>query len=215
MLNFWQAQAALRPGKLFLVIFVKLMQIKVYTEISARHLHLAQKDFWKLFGPGAKLHKIRDLYLPSIFACEETVTVQIGEEKLSQVRVVGPFRAQTQIEISATDARALKAAVPLRLSGDLQGSQDCTLLGPQGRIDLSEGIIIAQRHLHIPPQEATRLHLKQHQKISIQMEGERGLTFHQIPVRIDPDAKIAFHIDTDEGNAAGISQNGEGLLMIK
>lgn len=191
------------------------MQPKIYTEVSARHLHFAPKDFAKLFGPQAKLNKIRDLYLPTIFACAETVTVQVGDEKLTQVRVVGPFRDQTQIEISATDARALKTPVPIRLSGDLLGSPGCTLIGPQGKIDLPEGIIIAQRHLHISPEEAAGLDLNQHQKISIKMEGKRGLVFNYVVVRIDPGAKIAFHIDTDEGNAAGIPQNGEGLLMIK
>lgn len=188
------------------------MSYPVYTEVSARHIHFAEKDFKKLFGAKAQLKKLRPLYLPTIFACQQTIEVKIGQRALERVRVIGPFRAQTQIEISTTDAYSLKAQVPLRLSGDLTGSQGCTLIGPRGKLDLPEGMIVAKRHLHISKKQATAWKLKHHQKISIQIENARGLIFDHVIVRVSRKYKTTFHLDTDEGNAAGIVKNTEGKI---
>lgn len=190
------------------------MPTKILVEVSARHIHLSQEDCKKIFGQGYQLKKIKGLSQPDLFACQETVDIQVGENKLQNVRIVGPFRSQTQIEISRTDAYFLKAKVPLRLSGDLENSQGCTVIGPKGVLNLKEGLIIAKRHVHLSPQEAEKLNLKQGQGISVKIKGERGLVFNNLIVRIEPNYQTAMHLDTDEGNAAGTEGKGEGEIII-
>lgn len=187
---------------------------KFLVEISAHHIHLSKTDCAEIFGKGYELKKIKDLSQPGLFACQETVDIQIGQETLKEVRVVGPLRSETQIEVSRTDAHHLKIDAPLRLSGDLEGSQGCAVIGPQGVVNLKEGLIIAKRHLHLNPEEAQKLNLKHGQEISIKIRGERALTFHKVITRVDPSYKAAVHLDTDEGNAAGISGGGEGEIII-
>jgi len=183
-------------------------------EISARHIHLCSEDKDKLFGPDFKLTKLKSLSQPSLFACEETVDLKVGEKKIKNVRIIGPLRPYTQIEISKTDARFLKAPVPLRISGDIDHSQGCTLIGPAGVVNLGQGMIIAKRHLHLPEKEAKTLNLKQGQVISIRIAGKRGLIFKQVIVRVDQKFRAAVHIDTDEGNAAGIEDETKGKIII-
>lgn len=189
------------------------MPQKILVEVSARHIHLSEEDKDKLFDAGYQLKKIKSLSQPALFACKEAVDIQIGERKLEKLRVVGPLRHRTQIEISETDARFLKVKVPLRLSGDIENSQGCTLIGPKGVVNLKEGLIIARRHLHLSSQEAQRLNLKQGQEVSVKILGERGVTFHQVITRVDPEYKAVVHLDTDEGNAAGIEGRGEGEII--
>lgn len=190
------------------------MSSKILVEISARHIHLSKEDKNKIFGAQFELKKIKDLSQPGLFACQETVDIQIGQEILKEIRVVGPLRSETQIEISRTDAHRLKIDAPLRLSGDLENSQGCAVIGPQGMVNLKEGLIIAKRHLHLDPEEAQKLNLKHGQEISIKIKGERELIFHKVITRMDPSYKTAVHLDTDEGNAAGIEKRGEGEIII-
>jgi len=186
----------------------------ILVEVSARHIHLFKPHCAEIFGKGYKLKKIKDLSQPGLFACQETVDIQIGQKTLKEVRVVGPLRSETQIEISRTDAHHLKIDAPLRLSGDLENSQGCAVIGPQGVVNLKEGLIIAKRHLHLDPEEAQKLNLKNGQEISIKVKGGRELIFHKIITRVDPNYKAAVHLDTDEGNAAGIEKRGEGEIII-
>lgn len=190
------------------------MSQKILVEVSGRHVHLSEKDKTELFGADYTLTKLKDLSQPGLFACKETVDIQVGEKKLKNVRIIGPARLQTQIEISTTDAYFLKTEAPLRLSGDLANSPGCTVIGPKGKINLEKGLIVAKRHLHLSSEEAREFGLKNNQEISLKITGGRSLTFHNIIVRVSQDYKAAVHLDTDEGNAAGIMGIGEGELNL-
>ncbi len=188
--------------------------VKVPVEVSARHVHLSQKDLETLFGKGYQLKNIKQLYQPSDFAAEETVSILASGKEIKDVRVVGPLRNQTQIEISKTDAVSLGINPPVRLSGDLKGSSGVVLQGPAGNVELGEGLIIARRHLHCATDEAKELKLRPGQLVSVEIKGERAVTFHCVEVRTRDDYKLCLHLDTDEGNSAGINKTGEGTLSI-
>ena len=190
------------------------MEMKIPIEVSARHIHLSQKDLEKLFGKGYKLKKLRQLNQPGDFCAEESLELGAGDKKIKGVRIVGPAREQTQVEISLTDAVFLGVTPPVRLSGDLEGSAAFTLIGPAGAIKLSEGLIIAQRHIHCGIGEAENFGLENNSLVSVKIEGERAATFHNVKVRVKDDYKICMHIDTDEGNAAGINKIGKGTIIL-
>jgi len=190
-----------------------MKNIKVPVEISARHCHLSKEDMEKLFGAGHELEKLRQLFEPSDFACQETVDIQIGSKKFEKIRVVGPLRKQSQIEISLSDAIGSGVTPPVRLSGDLQGSLGAVLQGPAGRVDLKEGVIVARRHLHCATDEAKKYKLKTGDIVSVKIEGTRQTIFENIIVRVKDDYKLALHLDTDEGNSAGINKMGEGIII--
>ena len=188
-------------------------------EVSARHCHLSKKDAETLFGVGHEFSVYKQLSQPSDFACQETVDIQIGPpaggKKIEKVRVVGPVRLQTQVEISLTDAIGSGAVPPIRLSGDLQGSSSVVLNGPSGKVELKEGLIIAKRHFHCATDEAKKYKLKNGDTISVEIEGNRAVIFENIPVRVKDNYKSCFHIDTDEGNASGVNKMGEGIIIKK
>lgn len=188
-------------------------KIIVLVEVSARHLHLSQQDLEKLFVAGHTLTKTKQLSQPSEFACEETVNIQVGSKNFDEVRVVGPIREQTQVEISLTDAFVSGVLPPVRLSGNLKGSSSVILVGPAGSVELDEGLIVAQRHIHCNPKEAKKLKLKSGQIVSVEVKGERAVVFHRVEVRVEDGYKLGLHLDTDEGNAAGIKGLGEGVII--
>jgi len=187
--------------------------VKIPVEISARHCHLSQQDMEALFGFGSKLKKVKQLSQPSDFASEETIDIKTDSSVLQNVRVVGPVRSQTQIEISKTDAVFLGVNPPVRLSGDLAGSQAVKLIGPNGEVELNEGLIIARRHIHCSPEEAKKAKLRPGQIVSVEIQGERALMLNCVEVRVRDDYKLCLHLDTDEGNAAGINKIGEGFII--
>ena len=188
--------------------------IKIPIEVSARHVHLSRKDLDKLFGKGYQLTKIKNLSQPEQFAAKETITIKGKRGEIKNVRILGPVRQKTQVEISKTDAINLKIEAPVRLSGNLKLSGGCILIGPKGKIKLKEGVIIAWRHLHIEPKLAKKYNLKNGQFVSIKVKNtKRSLTFHNVIVRVSPKFRLAFQIDTDEANAAGIDKFGEGELI--
>ena len=187
-------------------------KIKVPVEVSARHIHLSKEDLEKLFGANYQLKEFKQLSQPSDFAAEETLTVKNGDKEIKGVRIVGPVRAKTQIEISRTDAVMLGVNPPIRLSGDLKGSAGVILQGPQGLVQLAEGVIIAKRHLHCATREAKSAGLKNGQIVSVNVKGERAVTFHNVEVRLADHYKLCLHLDADEGNAAGINKTGEGEI---
>ena len=188
-------------------------KIKIPVEVSARHCHLSKEDLERLFGLGYELKKIKQLSQPSDFACEETVDIQFGSKKIEKVRVVGPLRTQTQVEVSLTDAVGPGLTPPIRLSGNLHGSAGVILQGPVAQVELSEGLIIAQRHLHCATDEAKKLGLKAGSDVSVEIKGERPVIFGNVAVRVRDDYKLSLHLDTDEGNAAGINKNGIGDII--
>lgn len=189
------------------------MEIKVPIEISARHLHLSEADCEKIFGKGYELKKLKDLTQPCDFASKETLEIRVGHKRISNVRVVGPIREATQVELSLTDAIYLGITPPVRISGDIKESAGAFLIGPEGRVELKEGVIIAQRHLHASTTEGKKLKLKDGGTISAKIEGERALVFKNIKVRIRKDYRLCLHLDTDEGNAAGINRKGEATII--
>jgi len=190
-----------------------MKNIKIPVEVSARHCHLSKEDLEKLFGVGYELKKLRQLFEPSDFACQEQVSIQIGSKKIEKIRIIGPLRAQTQVEISLSDAIGSGLMPPIRLSGDLKGSLPVILEGPAGKVELKEGLIVAQRHLHCATDEAKKYKLKTGDIISVKIEGARSVVFENIIVRVKDNYKLCLHLDTDEGNAAGINRIGEGIII--
>lgn len=195
--------------------------MKIKIEISARHCHLSNKDLETLFGKNYQLKPIKKLPQPGQFAAKETVSLEVPGNRINNLRVVGPVRGKTQIEITQTDAYQLDIHPPVRQSGDLKGSTGAKLIGPKGTVKIKEGVIIAERHLHCDPISAKKLGLKNNQRVSVKTQGSRSVTLNNIIVRINKDFSLAFHIDidTDEANAA-LNFNRErkaeyGLLITK
>lgn len=189
--------------------------MNIAVEVSARHAHLSQNDLEALFGKDYQLKELKKLSQPGQFAAMETVTVKTDKDYLEKVRIIGPVRDKTQVELSKTDARLLGINAPLSVSGNLKGSVGATLIGPAGEVELTEGVIVAQRHLHVATTEAKELGLQDGQLIKIKLSGERGLVFEQVVVRAKEDFKLVCQIDTDEANAAGLVENKTaGELII-
>ena len=172
--------------------------------VSARHIHLSEADLEKLFGPGAKLTVFKDLSQPGQYASNEKVDIVTEKGLIKGVRVLGPTRKQTQVEVSLTDALKLRIVPPIRDSGNVAGSAKCKLVGPCGEVDLTEGAIAALRHIHMTPADAEAFGVKDKELVSVKFGGERGLTFDQVLIRVNKDFCLEMHIDTDEANAAKI-----------
>lgn len=183
-------------------------------EVSARHIHLCQKDLEALFGKGYELKKLRALFQPGEFAAEEIVEVKGGSGKSLNFRVVLPVRGETQIELSKTDAILLGINSPVRESGDFLKTPGAILTGPIGKIKLEHGVINAWRHIHCSPAEVQKLGLKENKPVSVRVGGTCATTFHNIKVRIKEGSRLCLHLDTDEGNAANILAKGRGELII-
>lgn len=183
-------------------------------EISARHVHLIQKSYATLFGADAKLKTERKLSQADEFASPDMVTLQVGERQIEKVRVLGPCRDHDQVEVARTDSRQLKADVPLRLSGNVAGSAPMTLIGPAGQLDLPEGMIVAQRHLHISPEEAHQLGVTDGQEVAVEVDTPRGGRLDHCIVRAKDGYRQTIHLDTDEGNALGLAGSETGNLII-
>lgn len=187
---------------------------KIPVGLSNRHLHLSQKDLETLFGKGAKLTKLRDLSQPGQFAANEMVTLVGPKGRMDKVRVLGPVRKETQVEVSKTDSYILGIRPPVRISGDIKGSSGIRIIGPKGEIELREGVIIAQRHIHMSPDEARSFGVKDGDIVRVQVPGKRALIFDNVMIRSGPTHRLDFHIDIDEANAAGLSQ-GDFVEIIK
>lgn len=189
--------------------------IKIPIEVSARHIHLSKNDLEKLFGKGYKLEKLKDLSQPDEFAAKETVDIEAGSKKISNVRIIGPGREhKTQVELSKTDAIILGMALPARDSGDTEGSPGIIISGPKNKIIIKEGVINTWRHIHCGNKEAEKFGLKNGMMVSVKTSGNLAVTFHNVKIRIGKKYKFCLHLDTDEGNAAGIARNGEGEIII-
>ena len=181
--------------------------------VSARHVHLCRKDMDILFGKGSELTRTKDL-MGGQFAAKEQVTI-VGPSlrPIEKVRVLGPLRRQTQVEVSATDAFLLKLKAPVRPSGDLKGSAGITSVGPAGVVKLEEGCIIANRHIHMPPADAERFGVKDGEYVNVLAEGERRTMLYGVQIRVDPKFTLEMHIDTDDANAIGFQGKKEVTLI--
>lgn len=186
--------------------------VKVEVEISARHVHLAKKELDILFGEAYNLKIKNTLSQKGEFAAKEIIQVVSGEKSLA-VRVVGPLRKETQVELSMTDCIFLKLKPILKISGDLKKSAGVVLAGPKGKLKLKQGLIVAKRHLHIDVTTAKKWQLKNGQTISAVTKGERAIEFKNIIVRIG-DFQTRLHLDTDEANAAGLKNHDKVYLQF-
>lgn len=182
--------------------------------VSARHVHLSQEDVNTLFGEGYELTKKKEL-MGGQYAANELVTiVGLKLRAIENVRILGPVRKASQVEISATDAIKLGVNPPVRESGDLKGSSSIAIVGPKGVIYLKEGLIIAKRHIHMSPKDAIHAGVKNMDVVSVQVENERGAIFNNVSIRVDESFTLEMHIDTDEANAAKI-RTGDIVRIIE
>ena len=192
-------------------------KIIVPVEVSARHCHLSKEDLEKLFGVGYELQKLKQLSQPSDFAAEETVDIKFGSpagvKEIKNVRVVGPLREQTQVEVSLTDVAGSGVIPEIKLSGDLNNASPVVITGPAGSVELDKGLIVVLRHIHCSNLEAAKFGLKNGAKVAVKIFGERPVVFENVVVRVKDDYKLCLHLDTDEGNAAGINKIGEGIIL--
>ena len=188
------------------------MQIPI--EVSARHIHITQEHLEVLFGPGFKLTPEHDLSQPGQFASKQTVTLAGPRGQIKNVRILGPCRDYTQVELALTDAYHLGLKPPVRCSGDLNGSSPITLIGPKAKLDLDQGAIVAWRHIHFDPESAKKARVKDGQMVKVRVGGEREIIFCNVRVRVNPHYRLAMHLDTDEANAAGILKTTRGELII-
>lgn len=185
----------------------------VPVNVSARHLHITQEHLALLYGPGAQLTKLRDLRQPGEFAAEQTVSV-VGPNRrvFETVRILGPTRSRTQVELSYNDGRYIGLELPARLSGDIAGTAPVVLVGPAGAVQLPEGVIRALRHIHMGTGDAARLGLKGGDRVRVRTAGAMGVTFSNVLIRVGEGLLIEMHIDTDEANAAGLGPHSFGYI---
>lgn len=189
------------------------MSEKVLVEVSARHVHVSKQDLETLFGAGHELTSKKDLSQPGQFACEEKVAV-VGPKGTINMSILGPTRKDTQIEVSYTDARTLGINAPLRESGDTKESAPIKLVGPKGEVELTQGVIVAKRHIHMLPSDAEKFGVENGQIVGVKIDTNgRSIVFGDTVVRVRDDFALAMHIDTDEANAAGISGSAQGEII--
>ncbi len=182
--------------------------------VSARHVHLRRATLEALFGSGHELEPLVPLHQPGQFAARETVTLIGPRGRLPHVRVLGPLRDHDQVEISRTDELALGIEAPVRESGDLACTPGLQLEGPAGSHVLESGVLRALRHIHMSPEDAARFGVRDQDRVDVAVCGhERGLTFSDVIVRVSPRFRLEMHVDTDEGNAAGLVPGDMGLLI--
>ena len=183
--------------------------------VSNRHIHLNQADLEKLFGAGYQLTPLKDLSQPGQYACKETLTlVGPAMRSIEGVRVLGPLRKQSQVEISLTDSYVLKVKPPVRESGKIAGSAGVTIIGPKGVVQLKEGCIIANRHIHMSPEDGVRFGVQDGDTVTVDVEGTRRTRWYDVQVRVHKDFRLEMHVDTDDANAAGIG-NGFKVKIVK
>jgi len=193
---------------------IKNVKYTIPIGISSRHVHLSEKDIEILFGQGYRLTPRKELQ-PGQFAAEETVTMVGPKGIIKKVRILGPVRSITQVEISRTDAFVLGINPPLRDSGVLQGSASLVLVGPAGCLKLNEGVICAARHIHFHTSDAQKLGIRDGDRVKVRIDGERGLVFENVLARVSDQFRLEMHIDTDEANAAGVKNGDTSVLISK
>lgn len=182
--------------------------------ISNRHVHLSQEDLDVLFGADHQLQELKPLSQPGQFAAEEVVTLVGPKGRIDKVRILGPVRKSTQIEISQTDAIKLGINPPVRDSGDLEGSPGLSLVGPIGEVKQTKGVILACRHIHMPTGDARRFGLSDKDRVDVMTEGDRAVVFKGVLIRVSDSYALEMHLDTDEANAA-LLRNGDSVLLCR
>lgn len=190
------------------------MGITIPIETSARHMHISQSDFETLFGEEATLTYKADLSQPGQYVTKERVTIKGPKGSFENIAVLGPFRPETQVEISMTDSRKIGIPGVIRQSGDTKGTPGCTLIGPKGSLDINHGVIVAKRHIHMTPVQAIQMNVKDNDEVFVIMESyERSLIFADVVVRVSPNFALAMHVDTDEANAFANENHPTGVIL--
>ncbi len=190
------------------------MANKVLVETSARHAHVTREVLETLFGEGYELTVKKMLSQPGQYASAERIDVVGPKKTLTGVSILGPVRPETQVELSLTDARSIGIAAPVRESGQIAGSGACKLVGPKGEVEISEGVIVAKRHIHMTKADAAEFGLVDKQVVSVKVDSNgRSLIFGDVIVRVNDSYALAMHIDTDESNAAGMAPGTMGEVI--
>jgi len=182
--------------------------------LSNKHIHLSQEHLDILFGEGYELKKFKDLSQPGQYAAEEKVDVVGAKGTLKGVRILGPVRKETQVEVSLADGFVLGVIPPVRDSGDLIDSPGAKIVGPKGEVVIEKGIIAAARHIHMHTTDAEKFGVVDKEEVSVKVEGKRGLVFNNVLVRVHKEYALEMHVDIEEGNAAGL-KNGSMVELIK
>jgi putative phosphotransacetylase len=182
--------------------------------MSNRHIHLGQEDLDALFGKGYELTKFKDLSQPGQFASEEKIDIVGPKRTIKGVRILGPVRSCTQLEISVTDAFTLGVKPIIRNSGDIDDTPGVKLVGPKGEVEIEKGAIVAARHIHMHTSNAEDFGVKDNDIVKVKIEGPRGLTFENVLVRVSDKYDLEMHVDVEEGNACGI-RNGDKVVIVK
>jgi len=191
----------------------KVRRFEVNIGVSNRHIHLSQADLWTLFGEGHQLKKMKDLSQPGQYAAEETLDVIGPKGKIERVRILGPVRKESQVEINVSDSVKLGVEPQIRDSGDIENTPGITLAGPNGKLELKKGVIVAKRHLHLDPVSAAEMGLKDKDVITAYLKTERPIKLESIGVRVNEQYATDLHIDMDEANAA-LAKNGDKAVLI-
>ena len=190
------------------------MSEEIMVETSARHVHVTREALDILYGEGYELTPKKWLSQPGQFASEERVRVIGTKGEFPAVSILGPVRPESQVELSAGDARTIGVKAPIRESGDLKGSAGCKLVGPKGEVELNDGVIIAKRHIHMTPEDAEHYGVTDKQIVSVKVDSaDRSLIFGDVVVRVRSDFKLAMHIDTDESNAVLAARDAVGTII--
>lgn len=190
------------------------MSKKFIIETSARHIHVTQEHLEILFGAGHELTHKKDLSQPGQYACEERVTIVGPKKELAGVSILGPVRPATQVELSATDARSIGIAAPIRESGDVEGSGACKIVGPCGEVEISEGVIVAKRHIHLTPADAEELGVQDKDVVWVKVDTDgRSAVLGDVVCRVNANFARAMHIDTDESNAVSAPRELYGEII--
>lgn len=190
------------------------IRTEVYAGISARHIHLERSHVEALFGKNYQLTQLKPLSQPGQFAANETVDIIGPKGIITKVRILGPERPHTQVEIAMTDARKLGMKPPVRTSGDLQGTPGITVRGPEGEITILQGVIIADRHIHMTPEEARSFNVQDGQKVKLLVKGDKGGILNNVGIRVSEKYALDCHIDTDDSSAFQIRQ-GQMLTIVR
>ena len=190
------------------------MSVKIPIETSARHIHVSREDFEKLFGEGAELHYTKELSQPGQYLCKERLTVQGPSGKFENMAILGPFRKETQVEVSLTDTRKLGLPGIIRQSGDTEGTPGCTLIGPGGSLEIPKGVIVAKRHIHMTPEDAWSLRVRDNDEVFVLTKSYgRALIYADVVVRVNQNFHLAMHVDTDEANAFSSDAEPYGVIV--
>ena len=190
------------------------MSIKIPIETSARHIHISREDFEILFGKDAELHFVKELSQPGQYLCEERLTVKGPKGEFANMAILGPFRRETQVELSLTDTRKIGLPGIIRQSGDIADTPGCILAGPLGELEIKRGVIVAKRHIHMTPEEALALRVRDNDEVFVLTKSYgRALIYADVVVRVNWDFRLAMHVDTDEANAFSSDAEPYGVVV--